>query len=148
MRLTLLSDYSMRVLMYLAINPQKLVTVSEISESYAISRNHLTKVVHQLGRAGYIETVRGRAGGIRLAKSPGEINIGQILRLVEEPSALVECFPNGKQSCVITEACKLRHVLAGAENAFYDYLDQFTLAEMTENSNALHSRLNLAGVTS
>jgi len=142
MRLTLLSDYSMRVLMYLSAKPETLVTISEISKSYGISRNHLTKIVHQLGRAGYIETIRGRAGGIRLAKPAKDIKVGDVIRLMETTSVLVECFPGGKQSCVISSACKLKHVLAEAEEAFYSYLDNFTLAEVTANMDPLRALLH------
>lgn len=141
MRLTLLSDYSMRVLMYLALKPERLATVTEISESYGISRNHLTKVVHQLGKAHYIDTIRGRSGGIRLAKAANTISVGKIIRLMESPSVLVECFPGGKQQCVISPVCKLKHVLAEAEDAFYTYLDGFTLADVTSNTDPLHTLL-------
>ena len=142
MRLTLLSDYSMRVLMYLALEPKKLVTISEISKRYDISRNHLTKVAHQLGRAGYIETIRGRSGGIRLAKPADTIKVSDILRKTETSSVLVECFSGGKQSCAISPACKLKHALAGAEDAFYHHLDNFTLAEITANVDPLLSLLH------
>jgi Rrf2 family nitric oxide-sensitive transcriptional repressor len=131
----------MRVLMYLALDSDRLTTVTEISESYGISRNHLTKIVHQLGKAHYIETVRGRSGGIRLAKPADSISVGKIIRLMESPSVLVECFPGGKQGCVISPACKLKHVLAEAEDAFYTYLDGFTLADVTTNSDPLRSLL-------
>ncbi len=141
MRLTLMSDYTMRVLMFLALHPERLTTIAEISESYNISRNHLTKIVHQLGKANYIETTRGRSGGIRLSKPAGDISVGKIIRLMETSSVLVECFPGGKGQCVISSACKLKHALAEAENAFYSYLDTFTLADITQNTDPLKALL-------
>jgi len=142
MRLTLMSDYSIRVLMYLAVKPDRLSTITEISESYNISRNHLTKIVHQLGKANYIKTIRGRSGGIRLAKPATDITLGEIVRLMEAPSVLVECFPGGKGQCVISPVCKLTNILAHAENAFYAYLDDFTLEDITINADPLRHFLH------
>src|SRR3546814_353363 len=95
MRLTLYTDYSLRVLMYLGLNRDGLATITEVAERYGISRNHLMKIVHQLGLLGYIETVRGKGGGIRFARSPGEINLGEVIRRTEEDMALVQCFDSG-----------------------------------------------------
>lgn len=143
MRLTHLSDYSVRVLIYLSVNPEPLSTIAEISERYGISRNHLTKVAHQLGRAGYLTTLRGRAGGIKLAREPQAINIGEVVRLMESPSALVECFQGEKNECRITPDCTFKHVLADAQEAFFAHLDQFTLASITDNRSALQALLSL-----
>ncbi len=91
MRLTRYSDYSLRLLMYVAVKPNELVAIADVSKAYKISKNHLMKIAHQLALAGFIETVRGRHGGLRLAKPAGEINIGQVVRLTEADSILVEC---------------------------------------------------------
>src|SRR5512144_2872625 len=101
MQLTRYSDYSLRVLMYLAVRPDHLATIEEISDAYGISRAHLMKVVHQLGRAGLLETVRGRGGGMRLAQAPERISIGGVVRRTEDKLALVECFEPKTSECRI-----------------------------------------------
>ena len=146
MRLTLLSDYSLRVLMFLAVKNGELATITEISKSYDISRNHLTKVVHQLGRANYIETTRGRSGGVRLAKSCNEISVGKIIRLMEETSVLVECFPGGKGGCKIVSACKLKSALAAAQEAFFKHLDGITLQDLTTQPASIKELLDLSSL--
>ncbi len=143
MRLTQLTDYSVRVLMYLAVSKDELSTVSDIAESYRISRNHLTKVVHGLACRGYIDTVRGRSGGMRLARPASEINIGDVVRAVECPSTLVECFPGGRGECVISPDCQLKTLLSGAQEAFFAYLDSTSLADITKNAAPLHGLLSL-----
>lgn len=129
MQLTLYSDYSFRVMIYLALAPERLVTIEEIARRYAISKAHLTKVVHELGRRGFVETVRGRRGGLRLARRPETIGVGELLRATEGRLDLVECFaPDG--ACVIEPACGLRHVLDEALEAFLAVLDRYTLADL------------------
>lgn len=113
MRLTVLSDYSLRVLMYLAAQPDRLSTIQEIASAYAISENHLMKVVHRLGKSGLVETVRGRGGGMRLARPADKIKIGAVLRMVEDDQALVQCFSDD-DTCRITEVCRLKRVLSRA----------------------------------
>src|SRR5690606_24978136 len=109
-QLTRYSDYAFRVLIYLALAPDRLVTIEEIARSYGISKAHLTKLVHELGLRGYVETVRGRRGGLRLARPAEEIGVGELMRETEGSLALVECFaPRGE--CVIEPACGLRAVL-------------------------------------
>lgn len=137
MRLTLYSDYSLRLLMYLAIKPTELISIAEISKAYGISKNHLMKITHQLALAGYIETVRGRNGGLRLAKLATDINIGAIVRLTEADSVLVECFHMATNTCVITSGCKLNHVLRQALDDFYQRLDRYSLAELVVEPNSL-----------
>ncbi|MFS0658962.1 Rrf2 family transcriptional regulator [Niallia alba] len=133
MRLTNYSDYSLRVLIYLATEgTEKLTNIKEISEVYSISKNHLMKIIYNLGKLGYIETIRGRNGGFRLAKDPADINIGVLIRQTEENFYLVECFED-KNACVITPVCSLKHVLNNALEQFFKVLDQYTLADIAEN---------------
>ena len=130
MQLTRYSDYSLRVLMYLAVRPDSLATIEEISEAYEISRAHLMKVVHELGRAGLLETVRGRGGGIQLARAPEAISIGAVVRQTEDKLTLVECFEPATSQCRIESACGLRGVLEEALDAFLGTLDRYTLADL------------------
>ncbi|KAB7670699.1 RrF2 family transcriptional regulator [Bacillus sp. B1-b2] len=133
MRLTNYSDYSLRVLIYLATkSDDKLVNIKEVAEVYNISKNHLMKIVYNLGKLGYIETIRGRSGGFRLAKAPSEINIGELIRKTEEDFHLVECFEH-KDLCVITPVCSLKHLLNSALEQFFKILDQYTLEDVTTN---------------
>lgn len=129
MRLSLFTDYGFRLLIHVAARHPELVTISEVAEAYRIKRNHLTKIAHELGRAGYLENVRGRNGGMRLARPAAEINIGVLMRLGESFSPLVECFNDTTNTCVITPACRLKHMLADASDAFYASLDRYTLAD-------------------
>jgi Rrf2 family nitric oxide-sensitive transcriptional repressor len=130
MRQTLYTDYSLRVLMCLGIRGGRLITVAELADSYAISRNHLTKIVHRLGLLGFVETVRGRGGGLRLARPPAEIGLGEVVRAMEEDLALVNCFDPQAPSCPIASACVLRSVLGEALEAFLATLDSYTLADL------------------
>ncbi|MDQ0333494.1 Rrf2 family nitric oxide-sensitive transcriptional repressor [Mesorhizobium sp. YL-MeA3-2017] len=129
MRLTNFSDYALRVLMYAAAQEDRLITIEETAEVYDISRAHLMKVVNQLTRAGYLKAVRGRSGGLALAKRPGRINLGDVLRTTEPDFALVECFTKDN-SCVLTPRCRLRGVLHEALAAFTGTLDRYTLADL------------------
>jgi Rrf2 family nitric oxide-sensitive transcriptional repressor len=126
MRLTLYTDYSLRVLMYLGLKGEQLATISEIAAYYNISRNHLMKVVHQLGTLGYIETLRGKGGGIRLARPPAEIGIGDVVRHTEETLELVECG----RGCVIDPVCQLKYTMKEAMGSFMATLDLYTLADL------------------
>jgi Rrf2 family nitric oxide-sensitive transcriptional repressor len=130
MQLTRYSDYSLRVLMYLAVRPEYLATIEEIAGAYGISRAHLMKVVHQLGRAGFVDTVRGRGGGIQLARAPEQISIGGVVRRTEDKLAIVECFEPSTSQCRIESACGLRGVLEEALDAFLGTLDRYTLADL------------------
>lgn len=135
MRLTQYTDYALRTLMYLANLPDNhLSNIQEITDAYHISNNHLVKVVHQLGKLGYVETLRGRSGGIRLALAPQEINIGRLVRQTEEDFYLVECFNADKNHCFITPECRLRSIFAEAMQAFLAVLDSYTLADIARNS--------------
>ncbi|MGN6469711.1 MAG: Rrf2 family transcriptional regulator [Rhizobiaceae bacterium] len=129
MRLTDFSDYSLRLLMYAAAHDGRLITIEETAELYGISRAHLMKVANQLTRAGYLEAVRGRSGGLRLAGDPASIRIGDVLRVTEPDFALVECF-GGRNGCRLTPRCRLRGVLGEALAAFANTLDRYTLADL------------------
>lgn len=130
MHITSYTDYSMRVLIYLATQDRdQLATIQDIADAYAISRNHLMKVVHQLNRKGYIETVRGKNGGMRLNLEPKAINIGVLVREMEPDLNLVECFAPDN-ACVITPACTLKNMLAEALDNFLKTLDRYTLADI------------------
>jgi Rrf2 family nitric oxide-sensitive transcriptional repressor len=129
-RLTVYTDYALRMLMYLALKEDGLATISEIAQSYGISKNHLMKVAHQLGVAGYIETVRGRHGGLRLARHVKSIRLGEVVRRTEPDMALVMCFNPVETPCTIRSCCVLRDALEKAGTAFTDVLDGYTLADL------------------
>jgi Rrf2 family nitric oxide-sensitive transcriptional repressor len=138
MRLTNYTDYSLRVLIYLAMKPDnELSNIKEIAEVYNISKNHLMKVTFELGKMNVIETIRGRNGGIRLAHSPEDINIGEIVRKTEEDFHMVECFDEDKNQCVISPACGLKHILNKALLAYFEVLDQYTLSDLVKNQQTL-----------
>ncbi|MEO8347220.1 MAG: Rrf2 family transcriptional regulator, partial [Betaproteobacteria bacterium] len=141
MRLTTFSDYTLRVLMYLALDRTRLATIPEIAAAYDISQNHLMKVVHQLARAGVIESVRGKGGGIRLARAPEAIRIGEVVRVSEGEAPIVECLSDDPHACRIAGTCKLTRVLVDAFDALYESLDRYTLADLTTNRRALSSIL-------
>jgi len=130
LRLTAYTDYSLRVLIYLALKGDTLATISEIAKSYAISENHLMKVVHQLGVAGYVETVRGRGGGLRLAKPSASIRLGEVIRRTEPDMAIVSCFKPVNEPCAIRPSCVLKTALEEARDAFVGVLDGYTLQDL------------------
>ena len=127
MRLTLFTDYSIRVLLYLGARPDQLCSIAEVARGYGVSQNHLMKVVNELSRAGYIESVRGRFGGIRLGRLPEEIRIGDVVRRTEEGFDLIDC-----ESCIIAPACGLTGILREAVGAFLTVMDAYTLADLLE----------------
>ncbi|AHV97377.1 RrF2 family transcriptional regulator [Paenibacillus sabinae] len=138
MRLTMYTDFSLRILLYLGTKERsERSTIQEISDAYNISKNHLVKVAHELGKAGYIETVRGRGGGIRLAHAPEAINIGEVIRRMEDDFHLVECFNPAGNQCPITPVCGLKGVLGRALNAYLQVLDEYTLEDLLVNKNGL-----------
>jgi Rrf2 family nitric oxide-sensitive transcriptional repressor len=130
MRLTTFSDYSLRVLMYLGVHGECLATIGEIARAYGVSENHMMKVVHHLAQHGYIETTRGKGGGMRLARPPEKINVGEVIRGTEENLALVECFDKANSDCRIEPACVLKGVLRRAVDAFFVALERYTLADL------------------
>ncbi|MEO7953522.1 MAG: Rrf2 family transcriptional regulator [Polaromonas sp.] len=135
MRLTTLTDYALRLLMYLGQRPDRLCTIAEVAGSYGVSEAHMMKVTHQLGLAGWIETVRGRGGGMRLAHGPKDIGLGAVVRSVEPDFFMVECFSTGN-ACVLTGDCKLTAVIEGALHGFMAYLDTNSLADILPNDAA------------
>ena len=134
MHITRYTDYSLRVLIYLAAEGDRLATIQEIADSYDISKNHLMKVVHQLNKKGYIETIRGKKGGMRLNMKPEDINIGILIRETEQDLSIVECF-SGKNECRITPVCGLKSMFGEALKAFLDVLDQYTLADVVQSQH-------------
>jgi Rrf2 family nitric oxide-sensitive transcriptional repressor len=130
MRLTTYTDYALRTLMYLAANRDRLVTIQDIADAHNIAKNHLTKVVHQLGILGVVESLRGRNGGLRLGKEPVLINIGAVVRSTEPDFYMAECFDPAKNHCMLTSACKLKGVLYSATAAYLAVLDGVTLEDL------------------
>jgi Rrf2 family nitric oxide-sensitive transcriptional repressor len=140
-RLTVYTDFSLRVLMFLALKDDGLATIAEVAKAYGISKNHLMKVAHQLGVAGYLETVRGKGGGLRLARRPQDIVIGEVVRRTEPDMALVPCFASEDASCTILASCALRGALAKARDAFLSTLDGCTLADLVSPRASLRKLL-------
>ena len=135
MQLTQWTDYSLRVLMYCAANIKRddPITIMEILEKHRISKSHLTKIVSSLSNAGFLNTSRGRNGGISLAKPSNQITVGEVVRLTESNFNTVECFNKKTNSCSITSSCKLKHLLQNATNAFLEKLDKTTLEQICIN---------------
>ena len=130
MQLSFFADYSLRVLLYTAANGERWCTSDEVSASYRVSRHHIVKVVNALQHHGYLETVRGRGGGFRLAQSPEAVNIGEVVRRTESTLALVECFDPATNTCPLAPACGLKGVLREASTAFLAALDRYSLADL------------------
>ncbi len=141
MRLTVYSDYSLRLLMYLAVRPERLSTIEEVASAYGISRAHLMKVAHQLGQMGFVSSVRGKGGGLRLARDPATIGLGDVVRHTEPDFALVPCLAPADGSCVILPACVLRHAVEQARDAFLAVLDRYTLADLVRPRGPLRTLL-------
>jgi len=142
MQLTLYTDYALRTLVYLGLHPDKLCTISEIADAYDISRNHLVKITHHLGKTDYVQTLRGKSGGMKLAMPPGDINIGQIIRITEPHMNILECFDADANTCPIITTCALKHALYQARKAFMDVLDGYTLADVLGNQNQVRNLLD------
>lgn len=133
MRLTVHTDFALRVLMLLALEPETLHTIEEIATRYHISKNHLMKVAQTLVQEGFIESVRGRNGGLRLARPAGRINLGAVVRTTEDSLILVECFARETNTCVVSSACGLRGPLDEALAAFFAVLNKYSLADLVSN---------------
>ncbi len=146
MHLTAHTDYALRVLMYTALIAPKSTTIDEIAGRYDLSRNHLMKIVQRLGAAGYLDTLRGRGGGIRLGRPPEEIVLGEVIRLTEERFDLVECHNDAKNRCVISDDCLLRGVLDDAARAFMAVLDGKTLRDVIANEASLLHQLKFTPI--
>lgn len=137
MKLTTFTDYSLRVLIYLAARPERRGTVAEVAAAFDISEHHLTKVVHFLGQCGWLTTVRGKGGGLALAMPADAIVVGEVVRHTEGAAVPAECFGPEGGHCAITPVCRLRPLLGDAVDAFYRVLDQATLADLVGNRPAL-----------
>lgn len=136
MRLTAYTDYTLRTLMHLGMNRDRLVTIQDIADVHSISKNHLMKVAHQLGMSGIVETVRGRNGGLRLNKEPANINIGEVVRATETDFFMAECFGRGNSECAYLPSCTLKTVLRMATDAYLEVLDGVTLGDLIKGGRA------------
>jgi Rrf2 family nitric oxide-sensitive transcriptional repressor len=136
MHLKRYTDYSLRVLIYLGLHPERLVTIAEIAEGYQISKNHLMKIVKDLAAQGFVRSVKGKSGGLTLGKDPKSINIGEVVRKMESDFELVECLGN-QNTCCILPACKLKPVLYEAGQRFLEALDPYTLEDVLTNRTVL-----------
>jgi Rrf2 family transcriptional regulator, nitric oxide-sensitive transcriptional repressor len=142
MRLTFSTDYALRLLMLVGLEPDRLVTIEEVADRFQISKNHLMKVAYLLGQAKYLETVRGRNGGLRLGKAPDQIVVGEIVRTMEPDFAVVECeSPTGY--CRIAPCCTLRSAMREAVQAFLEKLDQYTLEDLLRPKSKLRRLLGV-----
>jgi Rrf2 family nitric oxide-sensitive transcriptional repressor len=130
LRLNLQTDLALRLLLYLSRHPDELATITEVAAGYRISRNHLVKVAHRLGKLGFVEGVRGHSGGLRLGRPATLINIGDVVRKMEPDFDLVECFDPAQNTCVVSRECALKAPLREARNAFLAALDRYTLADI------------------
>lgn len=139
MHITRYTDYSLRVLMYVALKGDELSTIREIADSYDISKNHLMKVVQELNSKGYLHAIRGKNGGLRLRGEARDINLGELVRSTEQDLSLVECFSAGSH-CVLTPTCQLKHVFAEALQAFFNVLDGYTLADLVDPTQSIAMR--------
>jgi Rrf2 family nitric oxide-sensitive transcriptional repressor len=143
MKLTLQSDYALRVLMYAAAKGDRLSTIGEIAKAFGISQAHLMKVVHRLGQLGYLATIRGKGGGMRLARPADAIGIGAVVRATEEDLAVLGCLGQ-PDFCRIQGICALKGVLGEATRAFLAVLDKYTLADLTARRLGLAEALGLS----
>lgn len=143
MRLSAYSDYSLRVLMYAGLRDPARVTVDEVAESYGISRHHLVKVVHDLGRGGYLRTYRGVGGGFTLGRLPEQISVGDVVRLGEESEVVIDCRDQASRPCQIISACRLKGMLDESAAAFFQVLDEYTLADLLKQPARLRAALEL-----
>jgi Rrf2 family transcriptional regulator, nitric oxide-sensitive transcriptional repressor len=144
MNLTLFSDYSLRILMYAALQGDQQFSVDAVAEAYKLSRHHVAKAVNFLAQAGYLTAKRGRGGGIALGKSPADIRIGQLLRVTEAGTPFIECFDPATNICPLIKSCTLKGALLEAWNAFFDTLDKYTLADLVKRPERLHQALALS----
>lgn len=129
MQLTIFSDYGLRILMFLAVHPDRLCTVKEMADFYGISYHHLVKVVHRLAQLGYVRTTKGKGGGVQLAVVAHQLRLGELVRALEPNMHIVECFDRETNTCRITKNCKLRHYFVEANEAFLDALNKRSLAD-------------------
>lgn len=143
MRLTVYTDYTLRVLMYLGLKGTERATIKEISDCYGISKNHLMKIVQDLSHEGVLQTVRGKSGGLSLARPPEAICIGDIVRRTEPDFRIVECFGSGPIGCRLNGRCVLTTAIDEALEAFLEVLDRYTLADLIKPRRKLQHLLDL-----
>lgn len=129
MELSRFTDYSLRTLIFSGLHPERTITVAEVAAAYQISENHLVKIIHKLGKLGFLDTKRGRSGGFRLSRDPASINLGEVVRATES-LALVECLGSDGGGCPITKACVLKRVITQARDAFLETFDRYTLQDV------------------
>lgn len=144
MRLTDYTDYTLRVLMFCALNPERSITIAELAESHAISKNHLMKIVNDLARQGLLQTTRGRGGGLRLRKAAADINIGDVVRKSETDFRMVECFDMDHNACTLTAHCKLKQIFKTALQSYLAELDKVTLADITRPASTSAQTIDLS----
>lgn len=143
MRLTVYTDYALRLLMYVAVKADGLATIAEVADAYGISKNHLMKVAHQLSTAGYLAAVRGRGGGLALGRPAAAIGLGELVRLTEPDMDIVPCLHPENQECPLRRACRLKGALDKARLAFMAVLDDYTLADLTARPEPMRSLLGM-----
>lgn len=141
MQLTLFTDYSLRLLMYLGLKPDEVVPIVEVSDAFGVSRHYMLKVMNELVQLGYIEAVRGRNGGVRLLQRPEDVRLGKLVHQTEPSGGVLECIEDRDADCPIVAACRLRRVLAEAQSEFYRVIDRYTLADLLVQPAALGRRL-------
>ena len=137
MKLTTFTDYSLRVLIYLAVQPGQRATIAQIAQAFDVSEHHLVKVVHFLGKQGWLANVRGKGGGLELGVLPDNLRVGRVVRAAEGGDVMAECFGESGGDCHIAPNCRLRGVLGEAINAFYAVLDRYTVEDLVNNRNQL-----------
>lgn len=142
MELSRFTDYSLRTLIYAGIHPDRIITVPEVAGAYGLSKNHLVKIAHKLGKTGFLQVVRGRYGGFRLGAPPEEINLGEVVRACEN-LALVECLAEDGGSCPINGACALKGIIKEARDAFLETFDRYTLADLIRSKQAMLKKLGV-----
>jgi Rrf2 family nitric oxide-sensitive transcriptional repressor len=142
MQINLKTDYSLRLLLFVATHPGEVVSVGRVAEVFGISANHLTKVARSLANLGLVEMVRGRSGGLRLSCDPKRVRVGEVVRLIEGTAPLVECFDAQTNGCVISPVCALKGALRKAQSAFFGVLDGYSLEDLTRNRAQLQKLLN------
>ncbi len=145
MRLTTRTSLALRTLMFCAVNDGRIVRKQEVAEGCNVSENHLAQVINGLGHAGFVTTLRGRKGGLKLARPMDKIGVGEVARAFEGQVPLAECFVSNRNTCPLEPACRLRHALAAAVEAFYASLDRLTIADLVCHNDRLHAILELPG---
>lgn len=143
MQLTLFTDYALRMLTYLALAEGEVVPINDVADATGVSKHYMLKVGNELARFGYVDTVRGRTGGVRLVMEPSRIKLGEVIRNTEPNRAVLDCIADPEVDCPLIAPCRLRHVLEEAQQAFHAVLDRYTLADLIASPQALRKALHL-----